>query len=60
MIKRKFKLEANKWFARRAFNALIAFVDINIHSIEEHKKFVEVLDILRIYLDKGELDVDNM
>ena len=60
MIKKKFKLGVNKWFARRAFNALILFVDLNIHSPEEHKKLVEVLDILRMYLDKGESDVDNV
>ena len=60
MIKKKFKLGVNKWFARRAFNALILFVDLSILNLEEQKKFVEVLDILRVYLDKGENDVGQV
>lgn len=60
MIKKKFKLGVNKWFARRAFNALILFVDLNVVTADQRWKCVEVLDILRMYLDKGESDVDNV
>jgi hypothetical protein len=44
----------NRFFARRAFNALIFWLDWNhdvINRQNDYNKTIEVLDILRRYMD---------